>query len=109
MAQINDNYLKLKAGYLFPEIGRRVSRFCEANPGAEVIRLGIGDVTEPLAPAIADGSIVPILADYRLVPPSTPIHAVFQHRRHIAPKVRAFIDFLVDSGSDGLENRTGRH
>jgi len=52
MAQINDNYLKLKAGYLFPEIGRRVSRFCEANPDADVIRLGIGDVTEPLPPAI---------------------------------------------------------
>lgn len=52
MAQINDNYLKLKAGYLFPEIGRRVSRFCEANPDAEVIRLGIGDVTESLPPAI---------------------------------------------------------
>lgn len=52
MARINDNYLKLKAGYLFPEIGRRVARFCEANPTAKVIRLGIGDVTEPLPPAI---------------------------------------------------------
>ena len=54
MAQINDNYLKLKAGYLFPEIGRRVSMFCEANPDAHVIKLGIGDVTEPLAPAILE-------------------------------------------------------
>jgi len=52
MAQINDNYLKLKAGYLFPEIGRRVSAFCSAHPEAKVIRLGIGDVTEPLPPAI---------------------------------------------------------
>lgn len=52
MARINSNYLKLKAGYLFPEIGRRVSAFCDANPQAKVIRLGIGDVTEPLAPAI---------------------------------------------------------
>lgn len=52
MAKVNDNYLKLKAGYLFPEIGRRVSAFCNANPSAKVIRLGIGDVTEPLAPAI---------------------------------------------------------
>jgi LL-diaminopimelate aminotransferase len=52
MAQINDNYLKLQAGYLFPEIGRRVSAFCEANPDTDVIRLGIGDVTEPLPSAI---------------------------------------------------------
>ncbi len=52
MAQLNDNYLKLQAGYLFPEIGRRVNSFIEANPDADVIRLGIGDVTEPLPPAI---------------------------------------------------------
>ena len=52
MAKINDNYLKLKAGYLFPEIGRRVRAFAEANPVARVIRLGIGDVTRPLAPAV---------------------------------------------------------
>ena len=52
MPQINDHFLKLKAGYLFPEIGRRVSAFCAANPDAQVIKLGIGDVTEPLAPAI---------------------------------------------------------
>jgi LL-diaminopimelate aminotransferase len=52
MAQINDNYLKLKAGYLFPEIGRRVRAFAAANPEAKVIRLGIGDVTQPLTPTI---------------------------------------------------------
>ncbi len=52
MAQINDNYLKLKAGYLFPEIARRVQAFTEAHPQADVIKLGIGDVTEPLPPAI---------------------------------------------------------
>jgi len=52
MARINDHYLKLKAGYLFPEIGRRVKSFCDSNPSADVIRLGIGDVTEPLPPAI---------------------------------------------------------
>ncbi len=51
MPRINDHYLKLKAGYLFPEIGRRVKAFGEANPQAKVIRLGIGDVTEPLPPA----------------------------------------------------------
>ncbi|MEM1297103.1 MAG: LL-diaminopimelate aminotransferase [Verrucomicrobiota bacterium] len=53
MARINDNYLKLKAGYLFPEIARRVNVFTEANPDAakKLIRCGIGDVTEPLPEA----------------------------------------------------------
>jgi LL-diaminopimelate aminotransferase len=51
MAKINDNYLKLKAGYLFPEIARRVNAFAEAHPEAKMIRLGIGDVTEPLPEA----------------------------------------------------------
>jgi LL-diaminopimelate aminotransferase len=54
MAKVNDNYLKLRAGYLFPEIGRRVAAFAAKNPSAKVIRLGIGDVTRPLAPAIVD-------------------------------------------------------
>ena len=48
MVQVNGNYLKLKAGYLFPEIARRVRAFSDANPSAALIRLGIGDVTEPL-------------------------------------------------------------
>ena len=54
MAYLNENYLKLKAGYLFPEIGRRVKAFCDANPEAarRLIRCGIGDVTEPLPPAV---------------------------------------------------------
>lgn len=52
MARINDSYLKLQTGYLFPEIGRRVKAFTDANTGAQVIRLGIGDVTLPLAPAV---------------------------------------------------------
>jgi LL-diaminopimelate aminotransferase len=52
MARINEHYAKLPAGYLFPEIGRRVRAYQAAHPDARVIRLGIGDVTEPLAPAI---------------------------------------------------------
>jgi LL-diaminopimelate aminotransferase len=54
MAFLNDNYLKLQAGYLFPEIARRVREFCDANPEAakRLIRCGIGDVTEPLPPAV---------------------------------------------------------
>ncbi|WP_216920713.1 LL-diaminopimelate aminotransferase [Synechococcus sp. CCAP 1479/9] len=51
MVQVNDSYLRLKAGYLFPEIARRVKAFTEAHPEAAVIRLGIGDVTEPLPAA----------------------------------------------------------
>jgi len=52
MVHINENYLKLKAGYLFPEIGRRVNAFSQAHPDAQIIKLGIGDVTEPLPEAI---------------------------------------------------------
>ncbi len=52
MTYINENFQKLQAGYLFPEIGRRVRVFAQENPQAAIIRLGIGDVTEPLAPAI---------------------------------------------------------
>ena len=52
MARLNDNYLKLQAGYLFPEISRRVNEFTSANPGVEIIRLGIGDVTKPLVPEV---------------------------------------------------------
>ncbi len=51
MATINDNYLKLPGSYLFAEIARRVAAFKEANPEADIIRLGIGDVTQPLPPA----------------------------------------------------------
>jgi LL-diaminopimelate aminotransferase len=56
MATINSHYLKLQAGYLFPEIGRRVAAFLEQRPDAahEVIRCGIGDVTEPLPAAARD-------------------------------------------------------
>jgi len=56
MAYLNENYLKLQAGYLFPEVARRVREFCEANPEAakRLIRCGIGDVTEPLPRAAID-------------------------------------------------------
>jgi len=57
MTGINENYLKLKAGYLFPEIGRRVKAYSEAHPNEKMIRLGIGDVTLPLAPSIVDAMV----------------------------------------------------
>jgi len=48
VVQVNENYLKLKAGYLFPEIAKRVKIYSQSNQSAEIIKLGIGDVTEPL-------------------------------------------------------------
>ena len=51
MVLVNENYLKLKAGYLFPEISKRVNIYTQANIGSEIIKLGIGDVTEPLPKA----------------------------------------------------------
>jgi LL-diaminopimelate aminotransferase len=52
MAQINDNYLKLQAGYLFPEIERRVHDFQKEHPKTDIIKMGIGDVTQPLTPSV---------------------------------------------------------
>jgi LL-diaminopimelate aminotransferase len=54
MAKVNQHYAKLAAGYLFPEIGRRVAAYQEANPSAELIRLGIGDVVLPLPEAVRE-------------------------------------------------------
>jgi LL-diaminopimelate aminotransferase len=54
MIRINENFLKLQAGYLFPEIGRRVAAYAAKRPEARIIKLGIGDVTEPLPPAIIE-------------------------------------------------------
>ncbi|HAA77140.1 TPA: LL-diaminopimelate aminotransferase [Candidatus Latescibacteria bacterium] len=55
MARINANYNKLAAGYLFPEIARRTAAFSDANPGVNVMRLGIGDTTEPLTDVVIAG------------------------------------------------------
>ena len=52
MARVNDHYLKLRASYLFSETGRRTREFQAAHPDAKLIRLGIGDVTRPLPPAV---------------------------------------------------------
>jgi len=54
MALVNENYLKLPGSYLFSEITRRVNRFKKDNPDADIIRLGIGDVTRPLPPAVVE-------------------------------------------------------
>lgn len=54
MLKINENFLKLPGSYLFSTIGKKVAAFTEANPQKEIIRLGIGDVTQPLAPVIVE-------------------------------------------------------
>lgn len=54
MFQVNDNYLKLPGSYLFSTIAKKVNAYSKANPDKKVIRLGIGDVTLPIAPAIID-------------------------------------------------------
>ena len=54
MFKVNDNYLKLPGSYLFSNIAKKVAAYGEAHPDEQIIRLGIGDVTQPLAPAIID-------------------------------------------------------
>ncbi len=54
MVLVNENYLKLKAGYLFPEISKRVKTYTQSNVNKDIIKLGIGDVTEPLPKACRD-------------------------------------------------------
>ena len=54
MVRVNENYLKIQSSYLFTEIAHRIKAYQEKNPAARIIRLGIGDVTEPLAPAVIE-------------------------------------------------------
>ena len=54
MFKINENYLKLPGSYLFSDIGKKVAAYTEAHPDKEIIRLGIGDVTLPLVPAVIE-------------------------------------------------------
>lgn len=62
MVRVNSHYRKLKEGYLFPEIARRVQAFAADHPGADLIRLGIGDVTEPLPAACRDAMAAALAA-----------------------------------------------
>lgn len=54
MFKVNDNFLKVNQSYLFSEVAKRISAYKEANPGADIIRMGIGDVTRPLCSAVID-------------------------------------------------------
>jgi LL-diaminopimelate aminotransferase len=76
MAKINDNYLRLRSSYLFSEIAKRVRAYQEAHPDAKLIRLGIGDVTRPLPPAVIDAMHAAVddmarLETFRGYPPET--------------------------------------
>ena len=52
VVKINENYLKLKSSYLFVEVARREREFIDNNPDADIIKMGIGDVTKPLVPSV---------------------------------------------------------
>ena len=54
MAQINENYLKLPGSYLFSDIAKKVAAYQAEHPEKEVIKMGIGDVTRPLVPAVIE-------------------------------------------------------
>ena len=83
MFQINDNYQKLPGSYLFSTIAKKVAAYQEANPDKEIIRLGIGDVTQPLAPAIIDAMHKAAI--------SQPMRFLFQtEQRAIQPTSRSF-------------------
>ena len=66
VVQVNENYLKLKAGYLFPEIAKRVKKYSQSNKNADIIKLGIGDVTEPLPRACIE-SMGKALDDFQII------------------------------------------
>ncbi len=88
MFKINDNYLKLPGSYLFSTIARKVSAFQEANPDKQIIRLGIGDVTQPLAPAVIDA-----------------LHAAVDEMAH----AETFRGYAPDLGYDFLRNAIADH
>ena len=54
MARCSEYFMRLSSGYLFPEVARRIRRWQERNPGADVMRLSIGNTTEPITPHIAE-------------------------------------------------------
>ena len=54
MYRVNEDYLKLPGSYLFSTIAKKVNAYTQAHPDKKIIRLGIGDVTQPLAPAVIE-------------------------------------------------------
>ena len=88
MYKINENYQKLPGSYLFSTIARKVAAFTEASPDKEIIRLGIGDVTQPLAPAIIQA-----------------MHKAVDEMGDAA----AFRGYAPDAGYDFLRNAIAEH
>ncbi len=68
MFRVNENYQKLPGSYLFSRIAGKVNAFLQANPDQKVIRLGIGDVTQPLAPAIIDALLNFVTNEELIIP-----------------------------------------
>lgn len=97
MVKVNEHYLKLKAGYLFPEIARRVNDFTKKNPHANLIRLGIGDVTEPLPAACClamKEAIDEIFGEGNQIAVTDPVYPVY-------------VDSNVMSGGTGYADDSG--
>ncbi|MCI6467662.1 MAG: LL-diaminopimelate aminotransferase [Faecalicatena sp.] len=88
MVTVNKNYLKLQESYLFSNIAKKVGAFCEAYPGEKIIRLGIGDVTQPLAPVIIDS-----------------LHKAVDEMAH----AETFHGYAPDLGYEFLRNAIVRH
>ena len=75
MYKINTNYQKLPGSYLFSNIAKKVNAFTEAHPEADIIRLGIGDVTQPIAPAMIEACIRQWMR-WEMPRPSTAMHRI---------------------------------
>ena len=114
MPNINDNFLKLQAGYLFPEIGRRVNAFAESHPEAakRLIRCGIGDVTEPLPMAAIEAmhQAVDDLSTHERFHGYGPEQGYFWLREAIAKKAYpVYVDTNVMAGNTGSSSPDGSY
>ena len=76
MYQINENYQKLPGSYLFSTIAKKVNAFTQANPDKNIIRLGIGDVTQPIAPAIIE-ALHKAVDEMAILQPSMDMHRIW--------------------------------
>ena len=73
MFTINENYLKLPGSYLFSNIAKKVNAYQSENPEAQILRLGIGDVTQPLAPSIIE-ALHKAVDEWQMQKPFTVMH-----------------------------------
>jgi LL-diaminopimelate aminotransferase len=89
MVKVNENYAKLPGGYLFAEIARRTEEYAKANPDVMLIKLGIGDVTQPLCPAVISAmhAAVDDMADKKTFMAMALMRAMPFARGHCAPRL----------------------